>query len=384
MQSVFLNIKDYFTKKTDSVFWFVSVFISVYCLVLLASVSRTGSNYFFVQIIAVIAGYVGAFILSNINYYKIANYWQVTAVICLGLIFLTLVFGIKVEGSSGVEARAWLKLPGGMTFQPSELAKIGFIITFSKHLYYLKQNNLIKNFFHVMFLGIHALIPIILTHLQKDDGAGIIFFCMFLIMCFAAGVQARYFLGMLLVIAICIPFAWKFIFSEYQKLRILAIMDLEKYYNNIGFQQIQGMISIGSGGILGQGLFKGPRVGYRAVPIQESDFIFSVAGEELGFVGCCAILLLLLLLFIRTLQIAFKARDDLGYYICLGFFSMIFAQTVFNLGMCLNILPVIGVTLPFFSAGGSSAACLYLGLGLVQSVFAKREDLYSINIANLI
>ena len=141
-----------------------------------------------------------------------------------------------------------------------------------------------------------------------------------------------------------------------------------------GYQQYQGRISIGSGGLTGEGLFNGSRVASQSVTFQQSDFIFSVAGEELGFVGCVLIIVLLLLLMIKVLHVAHSSRDDLGKYICYGFFGMIALQSVSNVGMCLAILPVMGVTLPFFSAGGSSAACLYLGFGLVQSVYMRRKE----------
>ena len=110
------------------------------------------------------------------------------------------------------------------------------------------------------------------------------------------------------------------------------------------------------------------------MPVQQSDFIFSVAGEELGFIGCLLVIALLLFLILRTFRIAYKSSDNLGCYICFGFIGMVASQAIFNLGMCLSVLPVMGVTLPFFSAGGSSAACLYLGLGLVQSVYMQKDD----------
>ena len=143
---------------------------------------------------------------------------------------------------------------------------------------------------------------------------------------------------------------------------------------NEGYQQYQGRISIGSGGIFGQGYFNGPRVETNAVTFQHSDFIFSVAGEEFGFIGCTLLIVLLFALMIRLVQIASKARDDMGKYMAIGFFGLVAFQTVFNVGMCLALLPVMGVTLPFFSAGGSSAACLYFGIGLVQNVYMRRND----------
>ena len=144
---------------------------------------------------------------------------------------------------------------------------------------------------------------------------------------------------------------------------------------NMGYQQIQGKLSIGSGGIFGQGLFRGWRVENGVVPIQESDFIFSVAGEELGFIGCISIVLILFFIILRIGFIALKSNTTEGFLICSGFLGLITFQTIFNLGMCLSILPVMGVTLPFFSAGGSSAACLYFAVGIIQNVYLNRSQI---------
>ena len=172
------------------------------------------------------------------------------------------------------------------------------------------------------------------------------------------------------------PIAWEFLLPDYQKSRFTAVFNLEDPTVQMegGYQQYQGRISIGSGKLHGQGLFQGTRVASNVVTFQQSDYIFSVAGEELGFVGCSLILLLLFLFMAKVLHVASMARDDLGKYMCFGFFGMIALQSVVNIGMCLALLPVMGVTLPFFSAGGSSAACLYLGFGLVQSVHMRRKE----------
>ncbi|MDQ5983392.1 MAG: Peptidoglycan glycosyltransferase MrdB [Eubacteriales bacterium SKADARSKE-1] len=374
MKKFSVNLKSYF-DRTDKVFWFISISISIYSLLLLLSVSRNSNfSYFKTQLVSVIVGYIGAYLITKSDYRVIANYWYIVAGICLFLIVCTFVFGTSVTGNSGVDAKAWIKLPGGVTFQPSELAKIGFIITFSKHLSEVKDKDELKSIKQLAFLGMHAIVPIALTHLQGDDGAAIIFSFMFLFMAFAAGVQLRYFVGLFVAGVVSIPFLWNYVLADYQKQRLLSQLNPESDPLGIGFQQSQGKLSIGSGKIFGQGLFHGPRVGYGSVPIQQSDFIFSVAGEELGFIGCIIIVLLLLAMFLRTLKIAFDSSDNMGSYMCFGFLGMVVSQTVFNLGMCLGLLPVIGVTLPFFSAGGSSAACLYLGLGLVQSVYMQRYD----------
>lgn len=367
------SIQEYF-KRSDKLLWFITISISTYCLLLLYSVSRAGKNFFYIQLFAILLGYVGAILLSFVDYRGLANLWYAIAIVGVLLIVYTLIFGISVEGSAGVNAKAWIKLPGGITFQPSELVKIFFIITFSKHLSIVKENGNIKSFKSVMLLAIHALVPVGLTHLQGDDGAAIIFFFMFLFMSFAAGVQYRYFIALFAIILSAIPFVWNYVLAPYQKNRLINQFNPESDPLGTGYQQIQSQISIGSGQLTGRGIFKGPRVGHAIVPVQESDFVFSVAGEELGFIGCVLLILLIFLLLLKVVFIARKSCDSLGYIMCYGFLGLVASQTIFNLGMCLFVLPVMGVTLPFFSAGGSSSSCLYLGIGLLENIYMNRYD----------
>ncbi|MCI1982166.1 MAG: FtsW/RodA/SpoVE family cell cycle protein [Oscillospiraceae bacterium] len=367
----FKSIADYF-RRTNKLYWLLMAAISAYSLLLLKTIPAAGNgkSYFSTMLIAAVIGYLGAVALTLIDYHDIASLWYIVAGFCLFLMVYTLKFGKAVTNSGGVNARAWIYV-GSQSFQPSELVKIGFMVTFAKHLSILKERGLLKSPLHVLLLAVHALIPIALVHLQGDDGAGIIFFCMFLAMAFGAGIQWRYFAGLFAAICVAVPVAWKYVLADYQKQRILVTYHLDEDSEaalTYAWQQIQGRTSIGSGGMWGRGLFQSPRVNSRIVPVQQSDLIFSAAGEQLGFIGCCMIILLLLLLLWRTLRIARKSTDLLGSAICLGFFGMIAAQTIFNLGMCLDLLPVMGVTLPFFSYGGSSAVCLYFGFGLVQSV----------------
>ena len=356
-------------KYSDKILWSIILVIALYSMLLVASVSREGFNYLTIQFISVMLGMIGALLLQTINYKVISKYYIWIGIFCILFIIYTLFMGVTVEGSSGVNARAWIKLPGGITFQPSELVKIGFIITFAKHLSIVKNTDNFKDIKNICLLGAHALIPVILTHMQGDDGAAIIFLCIAITMSFMAGLPLRYFGALIVLGAIFMPIAWNFVLADYQKKRIITQMNPEGDPLNMGYQQIQGKLSIGSGGLFGTGLFKGPRVANNVVPIQESDFIFSVAGEELGFVGCVLIILLLLLLIFRIGFIARKCNDTIGSFICFGFIGLILSQTIFNLGMCLSLLPVMGVTLPFFSVGGSSASCLYFGIGIAQNVY---------------
>lgn len=369
------NIFDYI-KRTDILLWLILLAISVYSLILLKSVSRaTVADYFKTQLVAICLGFVAAVVVSLIDYAEIANFWYLIAGFSIFLMVYTMVFGEEVTGGGGVAAKAWINI-GGRTFQSSELVKIAFIVTYAKHLDIVQKRGALTQPLQVIILAFHALIPMLLCQLQGDTGAAIVFFFMFLAMSFAAGVQLRYFaiLGGLVLVAI--PILWQFFLKEYQKNRFIAVfnLDSESVQLNDGYQQYQGRISIGSGKWSGQGLFQGSRVASGSVPFQHSDYIFSVAGEELGFLGCSLIILLLMLLMLKTLHVAHSSRDNLGKYMCFGFFGMIALQSVSNIGMCLALLPAMGVTLPFFSAGGSSAVCLYLGFGLVQGVYMHRKE----------
>ncbi len=361
-------------KDSSKMLWSAILLISIYSLLLVGSVSREGFNYFTVQFISILIGLIGAIFLQFLDYKSLAKQWKWIGAVCVLLMLYTLFFGVVVEGSSGVNARAWIKFPGNITFQPSELVKIGFIITFAKHLFELKRYKELNKLQSICWLAVHALIPVALTHFQGDDGAAVIFLCIAITMAFMAGIKFRYFLSLGALCALVAPLAWKFILADYQRNRILSQLNPEADPLSSGYQQIQGKLSIGSGGIFGYGLFKGPRVANNVVPIQESDFIFSVSGEELGFIGCILILILLLVLIIRIGFIAKTSSNTIGALMCFGFIGLIASQAIFNLGMCLSLFPVMGVTLPFFSVGGSSAACLYLAIGIIQNIYISRDQ----------
>ncbi len=369
----FANGVKTFIRQNDLLLWLLSLIASAYGCLLIASQQRSGDvNYLRTQVIAIIIGYIAAVLISLIDYNFIAKCWWLIGGVALALTFAVFFIGIRVAGTDDV---GWIKLPGGMTFQPSELTKICFIITFSKHIEYLTKKDKLHSFFGVLALLIHAAVPIGLIHLQGDDGAALVFGCMFLSMSFAAGVQLRYFLLMLAAVGGAVPLLWTKVFNDDQKNRLLVLFSNDDaMMQSFGWQQYQGKVSVATGGLYGKGLFNGPRVERNIVPYQENDFIFTVAGEELGLIGCAAVLLLFLLILAVIFRDALKAENTLGKMICIGFFSLIATQVVINLGMVLGVLPVIGITLPFFSSGGSSAACLYLGIGLVQSVRMHPTD----------
>ncbi len=360
------SIKEFF-KKTDAVLWTLTVLAIVYSFLLISSMQRSGEyNYMKTQAAAVLIGIVSAVVICAADYRFIIGKWYIAAVAAAGLAALVFIFGIQVEGTDDT---AWISLPGGFTIQPSELIKICLIITFSKHLSYLKEKEMLHNPLGVATLVIHAAIPMAVIHIQGDDGTVLIFALIFLIMSFVAGVQLRYFLILFGLIAAGIPIVWNYFMNEDQRNRFYALFDIDgNAMTNYGWQQYQGKVSIASGGLSGSGLYSGSRVEYGIVPEQENDFIFTVAGEELGFIGCIVLMGILLGIIIKVIINAKKAYDDEGKFICCGVFAVIASQTVINLGMVLGFLPVIGITLPLFSSGGTSALSTLICIGLVQSV----------------
>lgn len=378
MKRFFSGVGDYILNS-DKTIWLFTLSATIYSALLLSSVERAGGSFVRTQIMAAVIGYVAAIIISMIDYEYIARYWYLLAGISLVLFAAVFLFGITVTGTDDT---AWLRLPGGFTFQPSELVKICFIVTFSKHLDYLKKTGKLETLTAVVTLLLHALVPVAIIHFQGDDGSALIFLFIALILMFVAGIQARYFTILLTLIAIGVPVLWNVVMNDEHRNRILALFDLDgNAMTDYGYQQYQSKVSIASGGSTGYGIGNGYRTGIGYVPEQENDFIFSVAGEECGFFGTILILTILLVLIIKVFLNATKARDELGSYICYGMFALLASQTVINIAMVLGMLPVIGITLPFFSAGGSSAMCLYFGIGLVQSVHMHNKNVDNIKIS---
>lgn len=365
------SIIEYF-KRTDFILWLLSGSTIIYSLLLIFSMQRSGTyNFMGTQTLAVIIGSVMAVIISLADYRVLLKKWYFAAAISVLLLLSVFLFGIQVEGTDDT---AWLNI-AGLSVQPSEFVKILFIITFSSHLHYLHEKNLIASFSGVVTLVLHAAVPMAVIHIQGDDGTVLIFAFIFLVMTFTAGVQKRYFAILAGSLLVGIPLIWTFFLNNEHRNRFLALFDIDgNAMTNYGWQQYQGKISIASGGLFGEGYQNGTRVEYGIVPEQENDFILTVAGEEFGFIGCILILLLLSAIALKILFNGEKSNDLRGKYICSGVFGLIASQTIINIGMVLGFLPVVGITLPFFSAGGTSVMSLLICIGLVQSVICHNID----------
>lgn len=327
------------------------------------------SSEFVSMFVTVIGGIIVALILSMVNYELISKLWPFIAAACIVLMIITYFFG--VAPSSRQTARSWLDF-GLFTVQTSELMKVGFIISFSYHLDIVKDHlNKLKT---IILLVIHGAIPILLVLLTDDAGSALIFLIMFIGMVFVAKINIGYFIGGLSAIIVGFIVAWETgIISGTQRQRIVALF-YPDYYEDIMYQQVNGKIAIGSGGLFGEGYLNGTMTQSGLVPENQNDMILTVAGEEFGFVGTVAVLLILAVLVIKVFKVGLKARDNVGYLMCMGVGIMLFAQVVVNVGMELSLLPCIGITLPLFSAGGSSSFSIYLAIGLVLSVYRYSKD----------
>ena len=335
----------------------------------LAVYSAGSTKQFFTHFISLILGVIIAIIISKFDYSIYKKIWPVAAIVGLVPVFLTFYIGFAPNGT---DDKAWLMLPGNISFQPSEFLKIIFVITFSLHLNAVKEN--LNRISHIILLCLHGAFPVVLIHLQGDDGTAMVFLIMFIAMMFTAGLKIRYFVIAGSLVAVAVPVIYFYILNDDQKSRIMSLFNLEADLLGSGWQQWRGRVAFANGGLFGKGLFKGDLVQSGSIPEGYNDFIISSIGEELGFVGCMVAFLLLLGICLRILAVSHHARDLYGNCICVGVFSMLAAQIIINLGMCLSVLPVIGVTLPFFSAGGTSICCLFAGIGLVLSVYMNKTS----------
>jgi len=364
-----------YCRSTYIPFWIVTIIASIYsCMLVYSATNAFGTRTLYVQIIACVVGYIGAIIISLMDYERLGEIWYVVAGICLFLVGLTFIWGESASGAfSTADDKAWLNI-FGISFQPSELMKIGFLVTFSYHLSHTIKDGNLNSLPHLLLLLGHIGVPVLLIMEQGDHGTALMFMVMAVIIIFGCGIDWKYILFAALAVLAALPIIWN-ILPPFQRERIRAVYNpREGDEMNILYQQTMGRLAIGSGGLTGQGWLKGQMTQGELVPSDHNDFIFAVAAEEFGFIGATAVIVIEILIMVFTLYTALNARDNMGRFICLGFFGLIAAQTVFNLGMCLVVLPVIGITLPFFSAGGSSSMCLYFGFGLVLSVYMRKNE----------
>jgi len=361
-----------FAKRADMVLLVLCIISAVFGLLLVASASRnTVNNRVFVQTVAIAIGVVLFIVFSLIDIDVFADRYII--LIIAGLLFISSLFFFGV-GEESTGNRAWLRFSFGFGIQPTELVKIPFIIVLARLLSRERDTRLLNR---VSSMGRVLLVFILhfglIIFASKDMGTALVYVFILLVMMYMGGVYLRWFLAGAAAVAAAAPLIWTKVLSDLQKKRILLPFDLtiDPTGMNERWQTNQSLRAIKNGGFFGTGLFKGTVTQSGLVPQQHTDFILSVAAEELGFAGVICVLLLLLLIIIRCIQIGVRSNDKLGLLVCIGVAAMLIAQTLENVGMVLGMTPVIGLTLPFFSYGGSSIISCFVAAGIVSGVKMK-------------
>ena len=361
-------------KETDKLLLLICFMLSAVGIIAVSSAEYTSSEEVGllsrdarVMLIAVLLGAFLALVISFLDYELILKIWPLIGLVCLVLMFLLFPFGSAPTARS--DARSWFKITSTLYFQPSEIVKIGFVITFAAHCNMVRENiSKVKN---VIFLCIHAMILIGLVVLTGDMGSALIFAMMFVAMMFTAGVNWIYFIiGPILVCAV-LPVAWYKVFGRIQRNRILALFYPDLYPDEI-YQQNMATRAMQNGGLFGRGLFNG--VYHHIVPENQNDMVFSVICEEFGYIGAVVLLFIFVLLIVKIISVGKKSGSYPAKIMCSGIAFMLGSQIIVNIGMCTKLLPVIGITLPFISAGGSSSLCIYLAIGIVLSIYRHSKD----------
>ncbi|MCX7658520.1 MAG: rod shape-determining protein RodA [Oscillospiraceae bacterium] len=374
MKVVFNIIRQYF-KRLDKPLFLIVFACSCLSVVLLYSIvynkviSNIGTPYK-MQAVSIIIGAFCALFLSAIDYQKLAKLWFLYVPASLLLVLLTFT-GLGYQ-RAGADDKAWLNL-GFMTLQPSEFLKLAFILSFSYHL--SKVSGEINSLKNLALLCLHGAVPVGLIALQGDFGTAMVFLAVFIFMLFSAGLSFKYIIAALIAAPIMAVTAWFILLQPVHRKRVMVLFNPDLDPLGVGNQQRQGKIALGSGRMLGKGLFGGD---YSYVPEVQNDFIFSYVGQTLGFVGCIILVGALGFICIKIIINGRMAKDDLGKNICVGVFGLIFTHSFINIGMVLGIMPVIGVPLPFISAGGTAMLSMYIAIGLVMSVHAHSDKNYAI------
>ncbi len=322
-----------------------------------------------VQSGAFILGLVFMLILSRFDYEQFNMLIKPIFLVCVFLLVLVLIIG---TGADEVGAKSWIRF-GPIGIQPAEIAKVGFIITFSYHL--KKKEKSLNTFKTLVGLLVHLGVFLGLIMLQPDAGSAFVFCFIFIVLIFMAGLSYRIIVPSLIVGAVSLPFIYKFLLSPYQQNRIQVFLNPELDPMGKGYNVIQSKIAVGSGGLFGKGYLQGTQNQLGFLPAKHTDFIFSTFAEEFGFIGALIVVIVLVLIISRCFMISSKSRSVFGKYISAGVGAMLLFHTLENVGMCIGLMPVTGIPLPFFSYGGTSMLTNLIAIGLVLSVSRRNKML---------
>ena len=375
MRRYFEELKD-FVKKGDMVLLILCLCVAgfgVICIASATSAEKFGSNikYLIIQVVSIGLGTLMYALVSSIDLDYLSEHRGVMVAFNVFLL-LMLISPLGTDNNTG--NRSWINT-GIVMVQPAEICKITYIIINASVM--ASHQNRISHPVSIIHMGMHLLLLVGLNlALSSDMGVSLIFVFIFIGMAFAGGVSLWWFALAIGSIAAAFPILWQFL-GQYQRNRILILFDPtidpqginERYHSKINLQSLTG------GGLTGQGLFQGNRTQSGALFAQHTDYIFSSMGEELGFVGCVFIMILELAIIARCIYVGIRCQDYMRRLVCYGAASALMFQLMINVGMCIGVMPVIGLTLPLISYGGSSVVTIFAMLGLVSGAYARPASL---------
>lgn len=358
-------------KKGDMILLLLCLVATAFGLLMISSAtSYMGTmRLLVVQLVAAALGLLVYAIMSSVDFEFFSEHRTVLVFINLGLLCMLIPFG--TDNGSG--NKSWLDFPLlPVNIQPAEICKILFILICASVM--TSHQNRRSAVTSVMHLAFHMVILVGLNiFLSRDVGVSLIFVFIFIGMAVAGGISVIWFLVSGGAVAALAPIIYTQFLDEYQRLRIQVLFDpsLDPYGQGPRYHTMQALKSLTGGAMTGQGLFEGHRTQQGALVAQHTDFIYSAIGEELGFLGCILVLVLLGLIVARCIWVGNRSSDYGRRLICYGAASALIFQVLCNVGMCIGITPIIGLTLPFISYGGSSLVTLYAMIGLVSGVYAR-------------
>ncbi|MBP3312715.1 MAG: FtsW/RodA/SpoVE family cell cycle protein [Butyricicoccus sp.] len=365
----FRSIGHYF-KHTDLYLLLLALCCSGFGAVLVYSATRSmdSDKYIIIQLASVAIGFFVFILISLFDLEDMSRYWK--WFLLLNIAFQLLLYTPLGYGEGG--NHSWLRF-GSVGIQPGEVGKVLFIFTFAAHLE--REYDRMNHWRTLLGLGLHLCIiaaaVIIPSH---DAGVALSYLFIFIIMLFGAGLSLKWFAGGAVVALASVPFIWQ-IFSgkrAYRLDRILVLFD-PSINPEVAWHTQKSKLAIGAGEVFGSGFLQGNQMQHSNFPGKHTDFIFAVAGEEFGFVGCLLILGLLSLLILRLFYVSFTANSTFSAVLTIGIAGMFLSQTFENILMCIGLFPVIGITLPLFSYGGSSVITMYAALGIAAGVRMREK-----------
>ncbi len=381
MNSLLSALREFF-RKGDLVLLSLCVAASGFGLILIYSATRYfGSNRsIIVQSAGVMIGVVLFMVLTFVDLHTLLEKgWKL-------ILFFNICFVMLVRTPLGVEVygnRNWIQLPGiPITIQPDEIVKLTFILLLAYQISHIQaQDHDISSIPSIAKIGMHLVFMVgLVAAVCGDMGMCVIYMCIFVTMAWTAGVKLRWFVGVGGLGLSSVLILWNIIlphtkyWDDYRIRRFRVVFDHDLDPLGKGFQQTRSLLAIGSGQLTGQGYLNGMQTQASfsdALPVRESDFIFAVCGEEFGMIGCLLLLGLLALIVLRCIWVGRHANSPFSAYVAMGAAGMLIAQIAFNVGMCLFVAPVMGLTLPFISYGGSSIVTMFAAMGLVSSIKAQ-------------